>query len=247
MNRNVLLFYSFIVMTLSVFAFNADAKTQKTSELTRKEVFNLVNEAYTHFCEKRSSLETCSIESPYTFNYQFFNMDQDAENELITSVNFTHHLGIFCVFDVINGKYKMIYHDSRHVTGWDFNHTYPLKGHTIFKLHTSTGGIGVEVHSDLLFYVQNQKFVIAWEGITQESDFTAYPGRTVPFTQKECTYEIRRKTLVLNYRCKINRQDPATYHSIDKTPITTIKKFQFKNTKFAQSTAKMLTQLFRKS
>lgn len=115
----------------------------------------------------------------YYFNglsYDFVNMDDDADLEIVSKIDGAVHLGNFFIFDKdSSGDYKLITEQEWKVEEWDFRNPIEIDGNKLFKLVTRTGGTGLDIFNVHLIYLEQENFVDAWQGTLLERS-TAFPG-----------------------------------------------------------------------
>ncbi|TKI56252.1 hypothetical protein E8L90_12680 [Brevibacillus antibioticus] len=104
--------------------------------------------------------------------YKLVNLDEDNDLELVASATGGTHLGNFFIFDKQQENFKLIVEKKWHVTSESLNNLvssdkspYETKNKKIlFETIEQTGGSGVHEENTHLWYLDNGKFVEAWEG-----------------------------------------------------------------------------------
>ncbi len=98
-------------------------------------------------------------------SYDFVNIDDAADQEIIAKIDGAVHLGNFFIFGKdANGNYKLTTEQGWKVEKWDFDNPLGVGGNKLFKLVTRTGGTGLDVVNIHLAYIKENKFVEAWQG-----------------------------------------------------------------------------------
>ncbi|WP_289137793.1 ABC transporter permease [uncultured Brevibacillus sp.] len=103
--------------------------------------------------------------------YKFVDLDEDNDLELVASATGGTHLGSFFIFDKQKEGFKLIAEKYWHVSDENFNKLasnelipYETKNNKrLFETIEDTGGSGVHVENIHLWYLDNGKFVEAWE------------------------------------------------------------------------------------
>ncbi|MCG8402121.1 MAG: copper amine oxidase N-terminal domain-containing protein [Firmicutes bacterium] len=98
--------------------------------------------------------------------YELVDLDGDNQMEIIAGSIGGVHLGSFFVFaEDANGAYQLVTEQDWKVEEWGFAEILaPEEDIKLFKLVTRTGGTGVSVHSVRLCYLNQGKFIEAWQG-----------------------------------------------------------------------------------
>jgi hypothetical protein len=97
--------------------------------------------------------------------YDFVNMDDDADWEIVAKIDGAVHLGNFFIFDKdSSGDYKLITEQEWKVEEWDFRNPIEIDGNKLFKLVTRTGGTGLDIFNAHLVYLKEGNFLEAWQG-----------------------------------------------------------------------------------
>ena len=98
-------------------------------------------------------------------SYDFVNMDDDADWEIVAKIDGAVHLGNFFIFDKdSSGDYKLITEQEWKVEEWDFRNPIEIDGNKLFKLVTRTGGTGLDIFNAHLVYLKESNFLEAWQG-----------------------------------------------------------------------------------
>jgi hypothetical protein len=109
-------------------------------------------------------------------SYEFTNIDNDADWEILAKIDGTVHLGNFFIFDMdSSGDYKLIAEQDWKVENWYFGDPIEIDGKKLFKLVTRTGGTGVDVFTVHLWYLDQGQFKEAWQGTLRERSMLAGP------------------------------------------------------------------------
>lgn len=124
-------------------------------------------------------IETQGQEKNYYFDglsFEEINLDEDAEPEMVASINGAVHLGNFFVFDHQGGSYKLIFEKP-----WKVEHT-ALRYQSgdgkqkFFETVERTGGTGIDVTISHLWYVEKGVFQQAWEWTTKNRVYIPWSG-----------------------------------------------------------------------
>lgn len=97
-------------------------------------------------------------------SYELVNIDSDSALEIMAKIEGAVHLGQFFIFDKDSaGKYQLIAEQDWKVENWDVDNPIEMEGKKIFKLVTRTGGTGLDIFNVHLWYLEQGKFVGAWQ------------------------------------------------------------------------------------
>lgn len=107
-------------------------------------------------------------------SYELVNIDSDSDLEIMAKIDGAVHLGQFFIFDKDSaGKYQLIAEQDWKVENWDVDNPIEMEGKKIFKLVTRTGGTGLDIFNVHLWYLEQGKFIEAWQGILLERSVMA--------------------------------------------------------------------------
>jgi len=189
------------------------------------------------------------------FSYRWIQLDDDPELELVAKINDSVRLGHFYVLDRRpNGTYALLTEQPWNVPHldlerWDYNHfdnlnwsTIPsgeegkVGGKRLFETLNKSGGTGISVYYAHLWYIENGKFVEAWQGTMLETG-------SVPGGQSFQTigqYQIVQTGPVpLLYYWKTMRElDPDSGKPLSSSSVQTeVHVFPFENGRFTSAAA----------
>ncbi|MFZ7103276.1 MAG: hypothetical protein ACOWWO_11570 [Peptococcaceae bacterium] len=109
-------------------------------------------------------------------SYDLANLDDDAEREIVAKIDGAVHLGQFFIFDQdARGDYKLITEQDWKVEQWDLDAPLELADKKIFKLISRTGGTGLDIFTEHLWYLAQGKFTEIWQGTLTERSMMAGP------------------------------------------------------------------------
>ncbi|NQF16086.1 hypothetical protein HPY31_19495 [Brevibacillus sp. HB1.3] len=161
--------------------------------------------------------------------YKTLNLDDDKEMELVVTAPGGAHTGSFFVFDQQNEQYQLIFEEEWHVPKDglvqpdeldDFIPYCTSNGKRLYKTIDYSGGTGIHVETAHLWYIENGKVVIAWEG--EMKKVTSFQGI---LTVTLGTYHIENDTL--HYFANSYKQDIEQKQIKKPDSQTEAKMFQF--------------------
>ncbi|MEJ8547898.1 hypothetical protein [Brevibacillus borstelensis] len=189
------------------------------------------------------------------FSYRWIQLDDDPELELVAKINDSVRLGQFYVLDRRpNGTYALLTEQRWNVPHldlerWDYNRfdnpnwstvppeaTGEVGGKRLFETLDKSGGTGTSVFYAHLWYIENGKFVEAWEGTMLET--ASEPGG--PLFQTIGQYQIVQTGPVpLLYYWKTMRElDPESRKPLSSSSVQTeVHIFPFENGSFKPAPA----------
>lgn len=107
-------------------------------------------------------------------SYELVNIDSDSDLEVLAKIDGGVHLGQFFIFDKdADAEYQLIAEQDWKVENWDVDNTIEIEDKKIFKLVTRTGGTGLDIFNVHLWYLEQGKFIEAWQGILLERSVIA--------------------------------------------------------------------------
>lgn len=107
-------------------------------------------------------------------SYDLVNLDDDDDLEIMAKIDGGVHLGQFFIFDKDSaGKYQLIAEQDWKVENWDADNPIDIAGKKIFKLVTRTGGTGLDIFNVHLWYMEQGKYIEAWQGTLLERSVMA--------------------------------------------------------------------------
>lgn len=188
--------------------------------------------------------------APDSLSYQYVNLDEDKEPEIVAKENGAVHIGSFYVLDQLpDHRYALIAEKPWNVPQiqlkrWDatsyeddspWNAASPdlvgkVAGKRLFETVNHTGGTGLDVYEAHLWYLENGRIVEAWNGVLQEtssmSDKKTY--RTIG------SYQLvgQEGAPLLYYWHTQQELDPETMQPLPAAPATKAEVLPFANGTF---------------
>jgi len=102
------------------------------------------------------------------FEYKVIDIDNDSNLEIIAQNSRGVHLGTFYIFDNDkNGNYKLIAEKNWNISSWDFYNPIIIDNKKIYKVVDRSGGTGIDTYTVYLWYLENGKFIEAWNGLVK--------------------------------------------------------------------------------
>ncbi|TCO67710.1 hypothetical protein [Marinisporobacter balticus] len=106
-------------------------------------------------------------------SYELVNLDNDPELEVVAKIVGGVHLGQFFIFDKRQDeRYHLITEQDWKIESWNLSN--PIANHVevgnkkIFEIVTRTGGTGIDIYKVYLWYIEQGKFIEAWQGILKD-------------------------------------------------------------------------------
>ncbi|TKI57012.1 hypothetical protein E8L90_16925 [Brevibacillus antibioticus] len=171
--------------------------------------------------------------------FQLSNVDNDSELEVIATIEGGAHLGHFFIFDKQSAEqYKLVTEQPWRVADSGFDESVPdigvkepvaeIDGKVLYQTIVADGGSGLSSRTAYLWYLENGKFTVAWNGEIRLTS-TFQNNNVVEIG----TYDIDEDNLFyFSNSYKINTEDKKAQPEIKQTAAI----FKFNGQTFKRST-----------
>lgn len=173
-----------------------------------------------------------------SLSFQFINLDDDKEPEIVAKENGAVHIGNFYILDQLpDHHYALIAEKPWNVPQlqlkrWDvtnyeggskWNSADPdqvgkVAGKRLFETIDHTGGTGLDVYAAHLWYLEKGSIVEAWSGVLQETSFA--PGGKTYRTIGSYQLTGQEGSPVLYHWLTQQELDPETMPPLPAAPVT---------------------------
>ncbi|MBH0329672.1 hypothetical protein ABH14_07600 [Brevibacillus brevis] len=172
------------------------------------------------------------------FDFQFVNLDDDPESEIVAKHNGSVHIGSFYILDQKQDRtYTLIaeedWNPSRlQLDHWDFTEKEVepafLAGKRLFETVHHTGGSGVCVYEAHLWYVDNGQLVNAWEGLLRETISIPVGEHFQAVGSYQIVQDDSEHPLLYHWQTK-QELNPDTGELLPGKPETTLQMYRWEN------------------
>lgn len=162
-----------LAMTIT-FSFESFAsKNSHESDISDEDKQNISKEQLVNLIESEGKKDSYYFDG---LSYEYVNLDNDPELEVVAKIIGGVHLGDFFIFDKKeDGSYYLITEQNWHIDNWDFSNPIasPIEfgNKKIFEVINRTGGTGLDIYEVYLWYIDRGKFIQAWKGILKDRSF----------------------------------------------------------------------------